>query len=213
MTDYPPLHRSLVVLSGGFLLLLSALVLSNGLDEASIALALRVSSLTTALSFWLVFALAPLQHLGLIGRGGDWLQQHQRDLWVIAGISHLIHLGQIGLYYKLGQTCSLPVWLVTIPLWIILTLFAVFALIRPEWLLVQRSRSRIFYSPGSRFPSAKTKALIFELGSWYIWLIFTLAFVLSIVAQHLLFYNLPAAVLFLAVAVLRVLPRGLSPAS
>lgn len=212
MTDYPPLHWSLVALSAVFLLLLSALILSNGLDEVSILLSLRVSSLTTALPFWLVFALGPLQRLGLVQRRGDWLHQHQRDLWVIAGLSHLIHLGQIGLYYKLGQSCPLPVWLVTAPLWIILTLFALFALIQPDW-VVQNVRNSIFGSSGNSFPSLKTKALVYEWGSWYVWLVFTLAFVVSIFAQHLLFYNLPGAVLFMAAALLRLLPRWLSPIS
>lgn len=209
MADNPPLHWSLVLISSLSLVLLSALVLSNGLDEASILLALRVSSLTTALPFLLLFALEPLLRLGLTHGIGQWIQQHQRDLWVFTAVSHLVHLVQIGLYYKLGQSCSLLVWLVTSPLWAILTLFGLAAMFQPSWLAPRTARTTIFRSPTSGFPSAQTKALIYQIGSWYVWLIFTVAFGLGAASQHLLFYNLPAVVVFLAVAVLRGLPRGL----
>lgn len=209
MADTPPLHWSLVLIASLSLGLLSALVLSNGLDEASIGLALRVSSLTTALPFLLIFALEPMLRFGVTNSTGRWIQQHQRDLWVLAAVSHLIHLGQIGLYYKLGQSCSLWVWVVTSPLWGILSLFGCAAMFQPSWLAPRTARTNIFRSPTSGFPSAQTKALIYQCCSWYVWLVFALAFILGTASQHLLFYNLPAALLFLAVAMLRCLPRGL----
>lgn len=210
MADNPPLHWSLVLVASLFLLMLSALVLSNGLDEISVLVGLRVSSLTTALPFLLVFSLEPsLRFRPLLGLG-HWIQQHQRDLWVVAGVSHLIHLGQIGLYYKLGQSCPLLVWAVTAPLWIILTLSALAAMFQPSWLAPRTARTSIFRSPSSGFPSAQTKAVVYQICGGYVWLVFTLAFVMGAATNHLLFYNLPAAALFLAVGLVRLLSRGLT---
>jgi hypothetical protein len=210
MVTSPPLHWGLIVISSLSLLLVSALILSNGLDQASLFIGLRVSSLTTALPFLLIFAIAPLQRFWFTAKTGDWAQEHQRSLWVIAAVSHLIHLGQIGLYYKLGQSCPLWVWLLTAPLWLILIWFAAVAIFQPNW-FASPARSRIFRSPGQGFPSAQAKARIYQIASWYVWLVFAAAFILSIAAQHLLFYNLPAAILFLAAALVRLLPRGLLP--
>lgn len=43
--------------------------------------------------------------------------------------------------------------------------------------------------------------VVYQLGNWYIWLIFTLAFGLGTLAKSLLFYNIPALILFLACAI------------
>ena len=201
-----PLHWSLVTVSSLFLVLTSALILSNGLDEASIFLALRVSSLTTALPFFLVFAMQPLQRLRITREMGLWAQQHARDLWVIAAVSHLIHLAQIGLYYSLGQSCSAISWALTAPMWLILIVFAGLAIVQPSWF------NFICAAEYAAEKAPSSKARLYQLGSWYVWLIFVGAFVGGATAQHLLFYNLPAAILFIAAAILRVLPRRIVPA-
>jgi len=188
-----PLHWSLIALASVFMVLTSALVLSNGLDELSILLALRISSLTTALPFLLVFGMRPLQRLRLTAEVGMWAAQHQRDLWVMAAVSHLTHLAQIGLYYRLGLSCPALVWAVTLPLWGIVVGFAAMAIALPQRLMTMQSRRFGFY----------------QLGCWYTWFVFTLAFSLGAATHHLLFYNLPAAVLFVAAAVLRLRPKRL----
>lgn len=188
------LRWSWIAIASLFCLLTSALILSNGLELSSIFLALRVSSLTTALPFLLLFAAQPLQRFGNTFSLGQWTQHHGRELWIIAAVSHFIHLGQIGLYYTLGKYCSLFSWTFTIPMWGILLVFSVLAIAKPN-LFFQAQVAR-FYS----------------LGSWYVWFIFTAAFSLGSAAQHLLFYNLPAATLFIAAGVLRGLPRQLKTA-
>ncbi|NEQ51178.1 MAG: hypothetical protein F6K11_13750 [Leptolyngbya sp. SIO3F4] len=40
------------------------------------------------------------------------------------------------------------------------------------------------------------------IGIWYVWLIFTVAFSLGSLAKHLMFYNLPAFILFIAAAII-----------
>ncbi|MEL6814762.1 MAG: hypothetical protein AAFP03_08105 [Cyanobacteria bacterium J06598_3] len=186
------LHGHLIAIATIFLVLSSALLLSNGVNNSSVLLSLRVSSLTTALPFLLVFAMQPMQRFQVTRKTGQWAQQHFRDLWVIAAISHLIHLAQLGLYYQLGQSCPPLIWAVTTPVWIILGLFAAISIFQPGW-----------FSPRPR----PQKALLYEVGSWYVWLVFTVAFSLGSAAHHLLFYNLPAASLFVAAAVLRWLPH------
>jgi len=186
-----------MVFSSLFMVLVHALVLSNGLDELSVLLALRVSSLTTAIPFLLVFAMRPLQRLRFTAEAGDWAEQHQRDLWVMAAVSHLLHLAQIGLYYRLGMFCPAVVWAVTLPLWGIVVGFGAMAIALPQRLIAMQSR---------RFG-------LYAVGCWYTWFVFTLAFSLGAATHHLLFYNLPAAVLFVAAAVLRLRPKQLVSAS
>lgn len=142
------LRWNLVILSSLFILLTSALVLSNGLDEASIFLALRVSSLTTALPFFLTFSMRPLQRFRVTRETGQWVQQQHRELWVITAVSHLIHLAQIALYYSLGQSCPLLVWAVTLPLWITIVGFAVIAIIYPQWFTNSRPQNLRLYEIG-----------------------------------------------------------------
>ena len=189
----PSLSWSLIVLASLSMSLLSALVLSNGLEMSSVLLALRVSSLTTALPFLLVFSMRPLKRLKWTSEIGQWSQQYYRELWVITAVSHLIHLAQIGLYYTLGQSCPFLVWAVTLPLWIIMVGFAIIAIFNPVWF------------KNGQFQDVR----LYTLGSWYIWLIFTVAFALGSATQHLLFYNLPSAILFIAGAILRLRPRDI----
>lgn len=184
---------SLIVLASLSMGLLSALVLSNGLDVSSVLLALRVSSLTTALPFLLIFSMRPLKRLKWTSEIGQWSQQYYRELWVITAVSHLIHLAQIGLYYTFGQSCPFLVWAVTIPLWLVVVSFAIIAIVRPTWF------------KNAQFQDVR----LYKLGSWYVWLIFTIAFVLGAATQHLLFYNLPSAILFIASAILRLRPSGI----
>lgn len=193
MNNHSFLRWDLLAIASIFLLLSSALLLSNGVDEPSVILSLRVSSLTTALPFLIVFAMQPMQRFRLTRKTGQWAQQHFRELWIIAAVSHLIHLAQLGLYYQLGQACPPLVWAVTIPVWIILVLFAAISIFQPGW-----------FSP---MPHPQ-KGLLYKTGSWYVWLVFTVAFTLSSAAHHLLFYNLPSASLFVAAAVMRLLPRS-----
>lgn len=182
-----------VIISSLFMLLLSALVLSNGLDLSSVFLALRTSSLTTALPFLLVFSTRPLRRLKWTSEIGQWSHQYYRELWIVVAVSHLIHLAQIGLYYNLGQSCPASVWAVTLPLWIIVVSFAISAITNPEWFTNSHAQD----------------VRLYKLGSWYVWLIFTIAFVLGAATGHLLFYNLPSATLFIAGAILRLRPRNI----
>ena len=148
--------------------------------------------MTTALPFLLVFV-AGSRSLGDLGQ---WLEKSRRYLWLILTISHIIHLYQIGLYYQLGQSCPLTVWAVTSPLWIIMVTFSGVDLINPQ--LFERIHQA---------ETSITVRLFHEIGIWYVWLIFTVAFSLGTATKHLLFYNIPALVLFLAAAIINGITR------
>ncbi|NEQ52662.1 MAG: hypothetical protein F6K11_21410, partial [Leptolyngbya sp. SIO3F4] len=112
-----------------FMLLVSGLILYPEATDDNVLTALRVSSLTTAIPFLLVF-IASSQST-ITGDFGQWIGQNRRCLWLILTISHFIHLYQIYLYYQLGQSCPLTVWLATSPLWLIMVLFSAVELINP----------------------------------------------------------------------------------
>lgn len=112
------------------MLLASGLVLYPKITSNNILTALRLSSLTTAIPFLLVFVTKPLT--SITDELGQWLKSNRSYLWLALTISHLIHLYQIVLYYQLGETCSWTTWLVTAPLWIIMVLFSVTEVVKPE---------------------------------------------------------------------------------
>jgi hypothetical protein len=170
------------------MILVSGLILYPKITDENILTALRFSSLTTAVPFLLFFIAQPLTTVSQ--ELGGWIQNNYRYLWLILTISHLIHLYQIFLYYQLGQSCPLTVWLVTAPLWMIMVIFSGIELMKPQ--LVDS-----LYSANS----PKLFSLLYHISLWYIWLIFTLAFGLGAIAQHIPFYNIPAFVLFLAGAI------------
>lgn len=172
-----------------FMMLASGLILYPKTTDENILTALRLSSVTTAIPFLLVFIAKPLAVVA--SDLGRWVQSNRRYLWLILTISHLIHLYQILLYYQLGQSCPLIVWAITSPLWIIMVLFAGGELSRPNFF-------------AQIFPTRETRALnlLHGIGVWYVWLVFTLAFGLGTVAGHITFYNVPAFVLFLAGAIM-----------
>ena len=177
-----------VLISTVFMLLASGLTLYPQITSENILTALRLSSLTTAIPFLLVFVTKPLTVT--TDELGQWLRNNRSYLWLALTISHLIHLYQIILYYQLGETCSLTTWLVTAPLWIIMVLFSVTELLRPE----------IFdYLYQAHVP--RRLNILYRLGLWYIWLVFTLAFGLGAAEQHIPFYNIPAFMLFVAGAI------------
>lgn len=177
-----------VLISTVFMLLASGLTLYPQITSENILTALRLSSLTTAIPFLLVFVTKPLTVT--TDELGQWLRNNRSYLWLALTISHLIHLYQIILYYQLGETCSLTTWLVTAPLWIIMVLFSVTELLRPE----------IFdYLYQAHAP--RRLNILYRLGLWYIWLVFTLAFGLGAAEQHIPFYNIPAFMLFVAGAI------------
>ena len=185
---------SAVFIATAFMILTSSLILYPKITDENILTALRLSSLTTAIPFLLFFITKPLA----VARNelGQWLQNHHRYLWLTLTISHLIHLYQIVLYYQLGESCPLIVWLVTSPLWIIMVIFSVIELIKPQLLDLQTPEN-----------TPKLLSLLYGIGIWYIWLIFTLAFGLGAVAKYIPFYNIPAFVLFLAAAILHGIMR------
>ncbi|MEB3166742.1 MAG: hypothetical protein VKO65_08740, partial [Cyanobacteriota bacterium] len=117
-----------------------------------------------------------------------WLAQHRSEAWLILTASQLVHLGQIGLYYRLGKSCPLTVWLITIPVWLVMLAVTLVVLTRPQLLAGGGSG-------GSRWAGA-----FYAAGLWVVWLVFLLAFALGSAAGHLLAYNLPALLLFLAAA-------------
>lgn len=183
------LEWSGVLLTAVFMILASSLILYPNITNENILTALRFSSMTTAIPFLLIFVTRPF---ALINNDlGQWLHNNRRYLWLSLTISHLIHLYQIVLYYQLGQSCSLIVWVITLPLWIIMVIFSVVELVKPQLFdhLYQANSSRVL-------------SLLHGICIGYIWLVFTLAFGLGTVAKHIPFYNIPAFVLFLAGAIL-----------
>lgn len=161
--------------------LLSNLSLYPEPTSENVLIALRITSLTTALPLLLVAIARPL---ALVSRPwADWTQTYCRELWLVLTASHLVHLYQIGIYYQLGQQCPLVIWLLTVPVWGITILFSIVAIARPQWL--------------KQPPSLGLKRL-YGLGLGYVWAVFTMAFGLGAIARHLPFYNIPAFLLFLS---------------
>lgn len=184
-----------VAIAAILMILCSGLILYPIVTDDNILTALRVSSVTTALPFLLVFTAQPLARL-TVGRGlGTWAQTNRRYLWLILTASHLLHLAQIALYYRQGQSCPWTVWAVTSPLWIIMVAFSGVEWVKPQQIdqVVTAAKSPL--------------TLLYWLGNWYIWLVFALAFGLGAIGKHLVFYNLPAFVLFLAAAFIHGLAR------
>lgn len=177
-----------VVIATVFIILTSSLIIYPQITDENLLTALRFTSLTTAVPFLLFFVAKPLA----VGKNelGKWFQNNHCYLWLILTISHLIHLYQIFLYYQLGKSCPLSVWLVTSPLWIIMVIFSILELIKPQLFnqLYQENPPRLL-------------SFLHGIGVWYVWFVFTLAFALGTVDKHLLFYNIPALVLFLAGAI------------
>ncbi|MGP1384841.1 MAG: hypothetical protein ACTS2F_14845 [Thainema sp.] len=185
------------------ILLVSHLILYPQPTPETLLLALRVTSLTTAIPLWLVFVAQPIALVA--SEVAHWIQANRRYLWLTLTASHLMHRYQIGLYYQVGQQCPLIVWLVTLPVWIVLVIVAAIEWVRPQWLTVPATTSTLM-----RLRSA------YWLGLGYVWLIFTLAFGLGAIARHLPFYNIPALLLFLAGGALHVmgwLRRAAAPPS
>ena len=179
-----------------FMVLASSVILYPQITESNILTALRFSSVTTALPFLLVLVAKPLAVLNVPKHLGAWAIRNNRYLWLILTISHLLHLYQIFLYYKLGNSCPFTVWAITAPLWIIMVLFTSLALFKPH------SFDQLLQVNGQ----TKWK-FWYALGCWYIWTVFTLAFGLGAAAMHIPFYNIPALILFLAGALLHGLVR------
>lgn len=183
-----------VLISTTFMILASGLILYPRLTTENILTALRLSSLTTAIPFLLVFLLQPLT---VVADGlGGWVRDNRRYLWLTLTISHLIHLYQIGFYYQLRQSCPLTIWLITSPLWIIMVGISVIDIVKPQ-LCDRLSQATV----------PKALNLLYGMSIWYVWLIFTIAFGLGAVAKHIPFYNVPAFVLFLSGAVLHAIVR------
>ncbi|AFZ54009.1 hypothetical protein [Cyanobacterium aponinum] len=179
-----------VVITTIFMVIVSGLILYPQITIENVLTVLRFSSLTTALPFLLVFVAKPLVTLNIFRDLGQWLQTNRRYLWLILTISHLLHLYQIVLYYQLGNSCPFLVWVLTTPLWLIMVLYSVVELMKPQ----------IFDQLNKNSANRKLN-IVYQLGNWYIWLIFTLAFGLGTLAKSLLFYNIPALILFLACAI------------
>ena len=157
----------------------------------NVLIALRITSLTTALPLLWVFTAQPM---ALIFRSwAQWIQDHYRELWLVLTASHFIHLYQIGVYYQLGQRCPLTIWLFTAPVWGIMAIFSTIAIARPQWF--------------KRPPSLALKWLL-GLGVGYAWFMFAAAFGLGAIARHLPFYNIPAFLLFLSSGILHIIARS-----
>lgn len=90
--------------------------------------------------------------------------------------------------------CPLTVWLVTIPVWLVMVAMTLVVLMLPHWLA------------GGAPSSSRWAWTLYVAGLWIVWLVFLLAYALGSAAGHLLAYNLPALVLFLAAALGWVLP-------
>lgn len=181
-----------VVVATLALFLTSHLILYPQPTPETLLLALRVTSLTTALPLWLVGVAGPI---ALVSRElAQWVQTHRRYLWLALTASHLIHLYQIALYYQVGQQCPPLVWAITIPVWGVMVGVAAVEWLRPQWIdgLDQRTATL-----GGLW--------LYGIALGYVWLVFTLAFGLGAIAHHLPFYNIPAFLLFLAGGILHVI--------
>lgn len=190
MPQQTSLGWSGVAIATIFIVLISSLILYPNVTSENVLTSLRFSSVTTALPFLLVFVAKPLRVLNVFSNLGQWAQANRRYLWLILTISHLLHLYQIFLYYQLGSSCSWLVWAITSPLWVIMVLFSAVAIFKPQ-----------LFDQLPQANGTKGLNLIYEIGNWYIWLVFTLAFGLGSVAKHIPFYNVPAFILFLAGAI------------
>ena len=179
-----------VAIATMLMLLVSGLILYPETTDENILLALRVSSVTTALPFLLVFVAKPLRQLNGVSLMGQWIEGQRRYLWLILTLSHFLHLYQILLFYQFGESCSLTVWAITSPLWVLMFLFSGIELVNPQ--LLDRT---------SQASHSTVLTLSYDCGCWYIWFVFTLAFALGTAGKHLLFYNIPALILFLAGAI------------
>lgn len=178
-----------VFISAVFMILASGLILYPKITSENILTALRFSSVTTAIPFLLIFVTKPLTVI--TDEFGQWVLENRRYLWLTLTISHLIHLYQIVLYYQSGQSCPLTVWMVTTPLWVIMVFVSGTEILQPQLF------NRLYQAKAPRRLS-----LLYGIGIWYIWLVFTLAFGLGAVAKHIPFYNIPAFALFLAGAII-----------
>jgi hypothetical protein len=187
-----------VAIAAVFMVLVSGLILYPKPTNESILAALRFSSVTTALPFLLVFTAKPLATLNISRDFGQWIRSNRKYLWIVLTFSHFLHLYQIFLFYQLGQSCSWTVWAVTSPLWIFMVLFSGWELMKPQFF---EPLDRVTTNPEYRLNANLATNLIYGMGIWYIWLIFTLAFGLSAVAKHIPFYNIPALALFLSAAI------------
>ena len=194
MNTYQQIVRrwGIVLGIGIYLLIASALTPYPELNNENILIALRLSSLTTAIPLWLIFITKPM--LKMAPHSAVFLRENRRSLWLIATISHFIHLYQITLYYRLGNSCPLVIWLITSPLWIFMILISSAEILLPQLI-----------DDLDRLEQLKWLQIGYTFSVWYIWLMFTLAFVLGSIGQQLLFYNLPASILFVSGAFMYVL--------
>jgi hypothetical protein len=110
------------------MMLVSALIVYPKITIENVSISLRISSLITAIFFLLVFIAKPLTKIN--SELGNSIEHNRSYLWLVLTISHLIHLYQIWLYYQLGQSCPVFIWLATLPLWIITVVFAVIEIIK-----------------------------------------------------------------------------------
>jgi hypothetical protein len=111
----------------------------------NVSIALRISSLITAIFFLLVFIAKPLTKIN--SELGNSIEHNRSYLWLVLTISHLIHLYQIWLYYQLGQSCPVFIWLATLPLWIITVVFAVIEIINPQ-IFIRNKLTKFLYQVG-----------------------------------------------------------------
>lgn len=179
-----------VVVTTLAIFLMSHLILYPQPTPEALLLALRVTSLTTALPLWLVCVARPI---ALISRElAQWVQAHRRYLWLTLTASHLIHLYQIGLYYQVGQQCPFLVWAITIPVWGVMVAIAAIEWLRSSWI------DELYQGTANA-----SGAWLYGIALGYVWWVFTLAFGLGAIDRHLPFYNMPAFLLFLSAAILQ----------
>jgi hypothetical protein len=98
-----------VAIATVLMMLCSGLILYPIATDANILTSLRVSSVTTALPFLLVFTAKPLARLNVGGGIGVWAQTNRASLWLILTASHLIHLAQNLHHHSHDLWGSLPI--------------------------------------------------------------------------------------------------------
>ncbi|KST64524.1 hypothetical protein [Mastigocoleus testarum] len=194
---------SLVIASSLFILLITGLIFYVGVNEQTIRTVLRFTSVTSVVPFLLVFVSKPCSYIQRLQEYSLWIENYRRYLWLILSISHLVHLFGIFVFVQL-RVKQVPgyIWFTGGIAYLIIMIFAVMELVNSS-----------IFDEVSKGVSDSFSKLIYVSGIWYIWLYFLFAYVGAasgyspLTKGRQLFYTIPAAIIFIATALLHVLVR------
>ena len=194
---------SLVIASSLFIVLITGLIFYVGVNEYTTRTVLRFTSVTSVIPFLLVFISKPCSYIQRIQEFSRWVENNRRYLWLTLSISHLVHLFGIFFFVQL-QVKQVPnyIWFTGGIAYLVIMMFAVMELVNPS-----------IFDEVSKGISDSFSQLIYVSGIWYIWFYFLFAYVGAASAYspltkgRQLFYTIPAAIIFIATALLHVLVR------